>query len=146
MKNGEAVVRHGLAIEHEAVAIEPPGQLGVFGKPARVGQRYEIETELGVRRVGFPEAAAAPKVGQAAVDAHTSPCPDQDRFRGQDHTARPVENIFASFLGFHWLSEISSIFCGVFSHNVLRISFILSTAVHERKLDDRYRQVCSVLG
>ena len=110
----------GFAVEHQAVPIEAPGQFRVFGKPARVRQRYEIQPELGVRRIGFPEAAAAPEVGQAAIDAHTRPGADQDGFRRADRLGCSLECVFASSFVSHLLTEIDSVLSDVRSRNVLK--------------------------
>ena len=62
-----------LAIEVQAVAVEPPGKVGVVAEPAGVGQGGETQAESGVGGIGAPEPFAAPEVGQAAVDPHAGP-------------------------------------------------------------------------
>src|SRR5574343_1493534 len=60
----------GFAVEIETMTVEPPGQPGVVGKSAGVGDRFKGNAGPAERRINAPEAARPPKVGQAGIDTH----------------------------------------------------------------------------
>eukprot|EP00754_Rhynchopus_humris_P022737 Rhum_TRINITY_DN14803_c0_g2::Rhum_TRINITY_DN14803_c0_g2_i1::g.119649::m.119649 len=77
-ENGEPRVRHGRAVQLQAVAVEAPGKGRVGVEPRRVGHRGEANTEVPQGRVVLPQPLVASKVRQAGVDAHPGTGGDDD--------------------------------------------------------------------
>ena len=81
----------GLPIETHPVPVETPGQSGILGKPARVGQADEIES----RAAGTADTPAKSPLcrGNRAVRCRPPyrPRPDQECIRGRDRIGQPVK-------------------------------------------------------
>lgn len=79
MEQAEARVRRGGAVQVEPVAVEAPGGGRALLKGVRRGDALERQPLPAQRGVGAPEAAVAPEVGQAGVDAHARARRDDQR-------------------------------------------------------------------
>ena len=68
----ETLMRHGASVERQAMSIEAPAEARIAPECVGAGGFLEVDTRLGQRRVGPPEAFAPAKVGQPGIDAHAS--------------------------------------------------------------------------
>jgi len=85
-----AEMRHRLAVQRQAVAIEPPRTLGRRAKCR--GRRDVVEVDLRVpqSRIGSPESVLAAKVRQPGVDAHARTGGNDQRVGLLDQTGRSL--------------------------------------------------------
>src|SRR5262249_5221183 len=66
-QDAEAVVRGGLAVEVQTMAVEAPAQFGIVLEPTRIGHVDEVQAKPGVGWVSLPEALVASEIGQSRV-------------------------------------------------------------------------------
>lgn len=84
-------MRHGVAVQRQAVAVEAPGAAWVFMKSFRRGDVHEGGACGGEPRIGLPEASLAAEVRQAGIDAHSRAGGHDQRVGAGDQGGGPLD-------------------------------------------------------